>query len=134
MNNFRIFISNQRISPYELGKEDYLQVKVVLNNNEKLSYIKDIPVDLYLNINGIFVNYSSGITNEKGISNLYYNTGLISQTISNCLGYVKVIINSEEYVSNTIRFNFIGDATITVQELELYPAKLILYNQNIILM
>lgn len=133
MNNFRVVVSNQRVSPYTIGKDDYLNVKVVLNNNENLSYLEGIAVDLYLNYAGDFELYSTGTTNDKGIAFLYYNAKLITEQINNCLGYVKLNIDSQEYVSNTVRFNFIGTVDFAT-ELELYPAELILYNSEIILM
>ena len=134
MSNYRLILSNQRISPYKLGTKDYLQAKSVLNNNEKLSYLKKLRVKLYLNITGTFLKYKEYITNEFGIVDITYPCLDLIQEISNCLGYVTTEIDSQVYRSNIVRFNFEESGFTRTFQLTLYPADIMLYSSDIITM
>lgn len=106
-NKFYGIAINQRLSPYKAATSDKMQIKYYLYSDDKkrLSYIKNAPVELKLNISGIFGIVASGTTDSYGTYTFYYPCSEISG-INNCLGYITTTINDEVYKSNVVRFNF----------------------------
>ena len=131
--NIKPIISNRRLAPYRLDSYDNLQVKLVVNHKDKLSYFNNAPVELYLNYTDVFVKYVDIVTNNFGMANISYNCKDIPK-IDQCLGYVKVTVDSKEYFSNTIRFNFVeGSFVPTAEVLEIYSFELVHYSDDIVL-
>lgn len=98
-------ICNQRRSPYLMNSTDKIQIKYNLysNNKTKLSYLKNIPLELNLNLSGWQI-VNSGITDKFGGYTFHQSCSGIST--KNCLSYVSAIIDNEQYKSNVIRLNF----------------------------
>lgn len=121
---------NQRTSPYKLGTADVLQTKLIIKQRGHISYLKNIPTELYLNYTDSFIKYTDGITNALGIANMIFPCYNIKD-ISSCIGYAKVTINGIEYVSNTVRFNFVTSINL-LPKLTIFPEDIILYSNDII--
>ena len=123
---------NQRVASYKRDSLDKLQVKLVLNNRGRLSYLKNIPVEFYLNYTGSFIKYVDTTTNNNGVANFTYSCANIEEAINSCVGYVKVTVDSVVYTSNLIKFNFDLGGQGFEREIQLYPADIMLYSSDII--
>lgn len=124
----RPIITNQRTTPYRLGTSDKIQVKVNLfNGNKQLSRL-GIPVELYLNYPSGWIKFAEGTTDRLG-SQLLTVSCVNINSIDNCLGYVKAIINRVDYNSNITRFNFFQTKEILNNILEI-PDELIIYESQ----
>jgi len=105
-------ITNQRLSPYFRGTNDIIQTKIYIYNKNKLLNIEGLPIELWLNYSGTWFEAENGFSNRYGsqtMSHSCYNVG----NIDCCMGYVKVIYNEIEYISNVVRFNFIENRAYT---------------------
>lgn len=122
---------NQRVTSYRLDSFDKIQVRLILNNKGKLSYLKNIPVEFYLNYTSSFIKYVDTTTDDNGIANIVYSCQHIEDNISSCAGYAKVTVDSIIYTSNLLRFNFCSGTGIE-HETQLYLTDIILYSSDVI--
>jgi hypothetical protein len=105
-------LSNRRTSPYYSNSDsDYIQAKFELFNKSRLSYQSGYQVELWLNYEGSFQVYETGITNRYGIVE-FRHTCLNIPNIDCCLGFAKITINGQTYNSNIVRFNFVEGGPI----------------------
>jgi hypothetical protein len=133
ISNIKPIISNRRTSNYNLQTDDKIQIKLALNLNGKISYLNNVPVEMYFNFTGEYIKYVDTFTNKFGIVDIIYPCTDLLMNINNALGYAKVVYNNQEYVSNIIRINF-NPGYERSYELLLYPNNIMLYSSNIIIM
>lgn len=113
-SKYRINFINQNLYPYKLNN-DYLLTKVEVYKNNKLSYRKDLPVEIYFNYSGSWIKQIDNVTNEYGVLSSSLTTSGIPN-INNCLGRAKVTIDNNDYYSDLARFNFIQTQSIEEPE------------------
>jgi len=105
---WKVMLTNTRVYPYRIPA-DNLFTKIEVYKNRKISYVKDIPIELELNYEGDWSPYASGVTNDYGMVYLTYDTTPMPK-INCCLGVAKAVIDEQTYYSNIVRFNFVeGD-------------------------
>jgi len=105
MRNIIVTLANQRQSAYRAGSYDKLQAKITILDRDKLSYLKNIPVELYLNYPTTWTKYVDSNTENDGSIQVSYSCYDI-YNIECCLGYARALIDGEYHTSNTVRFNF----------------------------
>lgn len=103
--NYTLVLTNKRAYSYKIGS-DSLQSKVDILENDQLSYLKDIPIELWLNWSGVWDQNSSCTTGRYGNCTINSSTSATPSGIANCLGAAVATIDDETYVSNIIRYNF----------------------------
>lgn len=102
---YQLVLSNKNRYPYKIGYDTMIS-KVDILQNRRMSFLQDTNVDLWLNYNGSWTVYESGLTNREG--SVYLNhSGMTRSGISNCLGIARATINDQDYISNIIRYNFV---------------------------
>lgn len=102
---YSVILTNKNPYPYAV-QNDSLLSKVDVLKGRNLSYLKDIPIELWLNWNGTWTKYSDSVTGRYGSCIIHTATTSLITGISNCLGVAIATINDVTYVSNTIRYNF----------------------------
>lgn len=99
-------LTNKRMRPYIIGN-DYLQTRIDVYKDRKISYLPNLPVVLWLNYDRVWQPYASGVTDRYGIlKDLQYST-LDFGNIDCCLGIARVTYKDNIYNSNIVRFNFL---------------------------
>ena len=106
MNTIIPIITNQRLTPYRIGTSDKIQIKtqVFSDNKGSLSYLPNLPVELYLNYSGDWSLAEAGITNNQGICTLYHECTNISG-IAGFLAKSIVTVHGSGYISNITKIN-----------------------------
>jgi len=101
----KIILTNTRLYPYKI-QDDNLMLKVDVVINNRISYLKDLPIGLQLNHTGVWDDYSDFTTNRFGSALIKYSTNTFSP-VTNALARVKVLYNNKTYYSNAVRLNFL---------------------------
>jgi len=104
--SYKPIFTNMRRTPYRQGTTDRIQTKVEILKKNKLIHQANIPIELWFNFLGSWVNYEDYVTNRFGNQIMHYSCEGIPE-ITNCTGYAKITIDGEEYTSNIVRFNFV---------------------------
>lgn len=101
-----LVITNKRVTPYRKSSPDVLQIKAQIysNSKRKLSYIKDVPLNLKLNYQG-WRAYETINTDKFGSCTFHHTCSNVDR--DHCLGFVTALIDNKMYTSNIARFNFI---------------------------
>ena len=106
--------NNKKAVPYNL-QSDKIQIKVVLYENNDLSYMENIPVKVYHNFEGIDTFIGIYYTDEYGVCTLTYNTDLITQDIDTGIMWATIDYDNKIYKSNNARVNFIEDTAVILE-------------------
>lgn len=105
LRSIKPILTNKGRYPYK-PLLDIIVSKVDFVKNGKLSYLSNLPIELWMNYLGTWGKVEDGVTDRYGSCYITHSTSQIP-SITNCLGVVKVLYQSGEYVSNIIRYNFI---------------------------
>lgn len=103
-NTYRVILTNKYAYPYKLNCSSIIS-KVDVINDKKLSYVQNVPIDLWLNWSGYWFKQAESSTGRFGNCVIYVDTKGVAP-ITNCLGIAVAHINGYTYVSNIIRYNF----------------------------
>lgn len=109
--NILIKTINQRLTPYRLGTTDKIQAKVEIFLNSRPLKLNGLPVEFWLNYPSGWQKYTESTTDRNG-TKIFYQSCTAVNNINCCLGYSKVKIDGDEYISNITRFNFINPYNI----------------------
>ena len=102
-SSFRSVLTNKRVNPYK-KTNDKLVVRIDTLVGNHVSYIANLPIELYLNAGGSWALVTSGLSNSYGICDFEYSINATG--ISNCLGKALVTYDGSGVYTNTVRFNF----------------------------
>jgi hypothetical protein len=120
MANKSIFpvLINQRISPYRLSTQDFIQSKVEVYYKGRLLNVSDLRLELWFNYTGEWSRKVTSSTNRFGVQTMLHSCANIKD-IDFCLGYCKVFYDGVEYTSNVVRYNFIVTPYINLNAVEI---------------
>jgi hypothetical protein len=102
--SFKAILTNKYRHPYKTPYGTIVS-KIDVLSNGRLSYLENLPVELWMNYTGGWSKYEDAVTDRYGSCYVTHLTTNIAN-ITNCLGIAKVIYNDGYYVSNVIRYNF----------------------------
>ncbi len=97
-------LTNKFRYPYKIPKE-VIMSRVDFLKNGRLSYLSDLPVELWMNYSGEWAQVETSTTDRYGSCYITHSTSGIPN-ITNCLGVVKITYDGGDYVSNVMRYNF----------------------------
>jgi hypothetical protein len=112
IKSIKPLLTNKARYPYR-PPEDKLVSKIDFLKMGKMSYLKELPVELWLNYSGSWFIAETGVTDRYGSCYITHLTDRVPG-ITNCLGVVKVIYKDGFYVSNVIRYNFLEAITYII--------------------
>lgn len=101
---YRPVLTNKNRYPYRMPSGVILS-KLDLYKGRRLSYLKDIPVELWLNYSGVWQKHEDATTNRLGSVYITHSTGAMPN-IKSCQGIAKATVNGKTYISNVVRYNF----------------------------
>lgn len=102
---YKILLTNKNPYPSKIWG-DYIVSKVDVVTNRALSYMADVPIELWLSWNGDWAKYSDSTTSRYGNTTIKTSTDYIGSPITNCLGVAFATIGGVRYRSNLMRYNF----------------------------
>jgi len=103
--NYRVVLTNKNAYPSNVSG-DYITSKVDIITDKTFSYLKDIPVELWLNWTRVWAKDTNAVTGQYGNCIIQSNTSGITAPITNCLGVALATIDGQVYASNPVRYNF----------------------------
>lgn len=102
--SIKLILTNKNRYPYKLAG-DTIVSKIDVLQNERLSYLSGISIELWMNYSGTWNKCEDTTTDRYG--SCYINHAASGVARTSCLGIARATYNSGYYVSNTIRYNFL---------------------------